>query len=90
MSLQDRESLSGPTTDEKASFGRFYGAAGALFVCALAVMLVVFSGACDGDILCGVMPSYFFLFFAAVVFSMELVVTAVWAYFRITNSPSRS
>ena len=62
----------------------FWGV-GAFFATAFAVLWMFFGDACDGSIVCGVVPVYFAVFMMFVLAATEIAVTAVWWMLRLTN-----
>ena len=44
-----------------------------------------FGDACDGSIVCGVVPVYFAVFMMFVLAATEIAVTAVWWMLRLTT-----
>lgn len=53
---------------------------------AFAVLWMAFGDACSG-VICGVAPAYFLVFLMALMAVVEVLVTVVWTFLRLTNSP---
>ena len=84
--MQQRVAISGGSQDESSeNFGSFFWGVGAFFATAFAVLWMFFGDACDGSIVCGVVPVYFAVFMMFVLAATEIAVTAVWWMLRLTT-----
>lgn len=82
---QDQAVPSDSQDESSENFGSFFWGVGAFFATAFAVLWMFFGDACDGSIVCGVVPVYFAVFMMFVLAATEIAVTAVWWMLRLTN-----
>ena len=86
VDMQQRVAISSDSQDESSeNFGSFFWGVGAFFATAFAVLWMFFGDACDGSIVCGVVPVYFAVFTMFVLAATEIAVTAFGLYLRVTN-----
>lgn len=84
--MRQGQAVPSDSRDETSeNFGSFFWAVGAFFATAFVVIWMLFGDACDGSIVCGVVPVYFAVFVMFVLAATEIAVTAVWWMLRLTN-----
>lgn len=86
VDMRQEVAISSDSQDESSeNFGSFFWGVGAFFATAFAVLWMFFGDACDGSIVCGVVPVYFAVFMMFVLAATEIAVTAVWWMLRLTT-----
>ena len=86
VDMRQEVAISSDSQDESSeNFGSFFWGVGAFFATAFAVLWMFFGDACDGSVVCGVVPVYFAVFMMFVLAATEIAVTAVWWMLRLTN-----
>ena len=86
VDMRQEVAISSDSQDESSeNFGSFFWGVGAFFATAFAVLWMFFGDACDGSIICGVVPVYFAVFMMFVLAATEIAVTAVWWMLRLTT-----
>ena len=86
--MQHVEPIDWNTEVGTSSYAGFFWTVGGILATVLTVLWTHFGGACDGSIVCGVVPVYFAVVFMFLLAVTELAVTAVWWLVRATDAAS--
>lgn len=74
------DEISGSFEPRSRADKQIFGGIAVLCVAALSTLWLAFGDSCGGNLVCGVVPAYFVVFFMFFLAAIEVTVTAVWYY----------